>query len=261
MDIEAGEINIGINKFKSLSKSKHCFSEENAFHSNFDSINKKKKFTPNKRFMRSKIFKSSMHNKYLKDLLNDPLNPYSTNWPNSFLKYGFQMGLNYKTIHFGVPSLRMKQLNKKVMLPPVYKIKYNQYTDNNKELKTSENLVTYYNKDKTVKSLNMYLNLKVKSEEEMKEQWKKEILEKYNLQKKEVKESDEEEEEEEEGEEEEDDEEEEEHKEKEEDDSGDNKDNDSKEEGEEESDEEGEGEGEGEDEDEDEEENEEESDK
>ena len=243
LDIEAGEINIDINKkMKSIRKNRNCFSEENDFHLHNDNNANNKKFTPNKRFMRSKIFKSNMYNnKYLKELLNDPLNPYSTNWPNSFLKYGFQMGLNYKTIHFGVPFLRMKQLNKKVMLPPVYKIKYNQYTDNNKELKTNENLVTYYNKDKTVKSLNLYLNLKVKSEEQLKEQIKqqcqKEILEKL---KEELKEQEKEEEEEEE-EEEEDEEEEEEGEEEEENDKGkdsrDNKDNESEEENEEESDE------------------------
>ena len=123
----------------------------------------------------------------MRDLINNPLNPYATNWPNSFLKKGFQLGLRYNTIHFGVPSLRIKQLNKKIFLPPVYKVKYNQYTDNNKNLKTTEDIVTYYNKDKTIKSLNLYLNLKVKSEAEIMEEYKKKIINELNLIKKEKK--------------------------------------------------------------------------
>ena len=74
----------------------------------------------------------------------------------------FKLGFNYKKIHLGVPSLKMKQLNKKVMLPLIYKIKYNQYTDNNKELKTNKNIAPYYNKDEIIKSLKLYLNLKQK---------------------------------------------------------------------------------------------------
>ena len=151
--IETLEIN---KKFKSPEKILHLNKDNNII---------KKKFTPNKTFISSKIFKSNIHNnnRYYNDLLNNPLNPYSANWSNSFLKYGFQMGFNYKKIHLGVPSLKMKQLNKKVMLPPIYKIKYNQYTDNNKELKTNKNIASYYNKDETIKSLNLYLNLKQKS--------------------------------------------------------------------------------------------------
>ena len=141
----------------------------------------------------------------MRDLINNPLNPYATNWPNSFLKKGFQLGLRYNTIHFGVPSLRIKQLNKKIFLPPVYKVKYNQYTDNNKNLKTTEDIVTYYNKDKTIKSLNLYLNLKVKSEAEIMEEYKKKIINELNLIKKEKKKNEQEEDEEDEEEEEEED--------------------------------------------------------
>ena len=170
-------------------------------------------------YIQSKIFKTSNNRKYYRDLIDNPLNPYATNWPNSFLRRGFQLGLNYNTIHFGVPNLRIKQLNKKIVLPPVYKVKYNQYTDNNKDLKKNEDIVTYYNKDKTIKSLNLYLNLKVKSEAEMLKEYRKKIMNELNIDIKEedIKESKENENqekninnEEEEGEEEEDDEEEEE---------------------------------------------------
>ena len=61
-------------------------------------------------------------------------------------------------------------MNKKVLLPPVYKVKYNQYSDSKN---TNENIITYYNKDKTIKSLNLYLNLKEKSEAELLKEYKK----------------------------------------------------------------------------------------
>ena len=148
---------------ETLEINKKFKSPEKILHLNKDNNIKKTKFTPNKIFIYSKILKSNIHNnRYYNDLLNNPLNPYSANWSNSFLKYGFQMGFNYKKIHLGVPSLKMKQLNKKVMLPLIYKIKYNQYTDNNKELKTNKNIAPYYNKDEIIKSLKLYLNLKQK---------------------------------------------------------------------------------------------------
>ena len=142
------------------------------------SIKDKKEKTP------SNILKSSQstNKKSIKDFINNPYNPYSTNWQNSFLRKGFLLGIKYTNkIHLGVPSLSVKQLKKKVILPPVYNVKYNQYSDNNKEIKSNENIVTYYNKDKTIKSLNLYLNLKEKTEAEMMQECKKKIMKELNI--------------------------------------------------------------------------------
>ena len=141
----------------------------------------------------NKSSNSNNKNKYIKDLINNPNNPYSTKWQNSFLKKGFQLGLKYNKIHFGVPSLKIQKLNKNIILPPVYKIKYNQFSDNNNDIKAKENIVTYYNKDKTIKSLNLYLNLKEKTEAEMMKECREKIMKEFN-----IKENEEEEEEEEE---------------------------------------------------------------
>ena len=77
----------------------------------------------------------------------------------------------------------------------MYKIKYNQFSDNNNnDIKTKENIVTYYNKDKTIKSLNLYLNLKEKTEAEMMKECREKILEELRQKQKEEEEEEEEEE-------------------------------------------------------------------
>ena len=53
------------------------------------------------------------------DLLNDPHNPYSTIWPNKFLKVNYNMGIHYTDIEQGVPQLKIKNLKSK-NLPPLY---------------------------------------------------------------------------------------------------------------------------------------------
>jgi 3-methyladenine DNA glycosylase AlkC len=62
---------------------------------------------------------------------NDPFNPYLTNWQNSFLKIGYNVGFHYNKLKEGVPLLRIQKLRKKVVLPPLYKIKYNKFTEKN----------------------------------------------------------------------------------------------------------------------------------
>ena len=57
--------------------------------------------------------------KIIVDLLNDPNNPYSTIWPNRFLKVNYNMGIHYTDIEQGVPQLKIKNLKKK-NLPPLY---------------------------------------------------------------------------------------------------------------------------------------------
>ena len=213
-------LNTSNNRFKTLESQRNYFSEGKQIlslnKSNLQnktlSIKDKKEKTP------SNILKSSQstNKKSIKDFINNPYNPYSTNWQNSFLRKGFLLGIKYTNkIHLGVPSLSVKQLKKKVILPPVYNVKYNQYSDNNKEIKSNENIVAYYNKDKTIKSLNLYLNLKEKTEAEMMQECKKKIMKELNIiekeediesEDKEEDENEEEEEDEEEGEENEDDE-------------------------------------------------------
>ena len=61
---------------------------------------------------------------------NDPFNPYLTNWANSFLKIGYNVGFHYSELQKGVPLLRIQKLKKKVILPPLYKVKYNKFTEN-----------------------------------------------------------------------------------------------------------------------------------
>ena len=185
-DINNNNLNISNNHFKSLENQRNYLSEGKQIlsinKSNLQnktlSIKDKKEKTP------SNILKTSQSTckKSIKDFINNPYNPYSTNWQNSFLKKGFQLGIKYNNkIHLGVPSLSVKHLKKKVILPPVYNVKYNQYSDNNKELTSNENIVTYYNKDKTIKSLNLYLNIKEKSEAEMMQECKKKIMKELNI--------------------------------------------------------------------------------
>ena len=73
--------------------------------------------------------------KYLKrkykaniNIFSDPLNPYLTNWPKSFLKLGFNAGIWANKNIDGVPILRIQKLRPKLEFPPIYKIKYNQFS-------------------------------------------------------------------------------------------------------------------------------------
>ena len=185
-DINNNNLNKSNNHFKSLENQKNYLSEGKQILSSNKSnlqnktlsIKDKKEKTP------SNILKTSQstYKKSIKDFIINPYNPYSTKWQNSFLKKGFQLGIKYTNkIHLGVPSLSVKQLKKKVILPPVYNVKYNQYSDNNKEITSNENIVTYYNKDKTIKSLNLYLNIKEKTEAEMMQECKKKIMKELNI--------------------------------------------------------------------------------
>ena len=74
-----------------------------------------------------------------KDWNNDPLNPYFINWQNSFLKIGYNVGFHYKEFQEGVPILRIQKLKKKVVLPPLYTVKYNKFTEN-KNATNEENI-------------------------------------------------------------------------------------------------------------------------
>ena len=67
--------------------------------------------------------------KFMKVKFGDPLNPYMTNWPSSFLKIGYNVGFHFNQYQKGVPLLRIQKLKKNVVFPPLYTIQYNKFTD------------------------------------------------------------------------------------------------------------------------------------
>ena len=72
------------------------------------------------------------------NLYYDPNNPYLTNWANSFLKIGYNVGLHSKENQDGVPILRIQKLKPKVILPPIYKVKYNQFSETKNKVNYNE---------------------------------------------------------------------------------------------------------------------------
>ena len=74
------------------------------------------------------------HEKFMKVKFGDPLNPYMTNWPSSFLKIGYNVGFHYNQYQKGVPLLRIQKLKKNVVFPPLYTIQYNKYTDDKNQI-------------------------------------------------------------------------------------------------------------------------------
>ena len=61
-----------------------------------------------------------------------------TNWANSFLKIGYNVGLHSNQNQDGVPILRIQKLKPKVVLPPIYKVKYNQFSETKNTLNNNE---------------------------------------------------------------------------------------------------------------------------
>ena len=76
-------------------------------------------------------FSSKKQEKNIKVKWGDPLNPYMTNWPSSFLKIGYNVGFHCYEYQKGVPLLRIQKLKKNVVFPPLYTIQYNKYTEKN----------------------------------------------------------------------------------------------------------------------------------
>ena len=74
-------------------------------------------------------FSTGKHEKFMKVKWGDPLNPYMTNWPSSFLKIGYNVGFHYNQFQKGVPLLRIQKLKNNVVFPPLYTIQYNKYTN------------------------------------------------------------------------------------------------------------------------------------
>ena len=103
-------------------KFRTIFSDEQKTESDYEK--KYKKMIFNKR--RNK-------NKYNINIYSDPLNPYLTNWTRSFLKLGFNAGICSNKVQDGVPVLRIQQLRPKLEFPPIYKVKYNQFSEESNE--------------------------------------------------------------------------------------------------------------------------------
>ena len=109
------------------------------------------------------VKKKNKLNKYNIGIYSDPLNPYLTNWTRSFLKIGFNTGIWANKAQYGVPLLRLQRLRPKLEFPPIYKIKYNQFSEE-KNYKNNYNIT--YNDNKKINdeysldsSLNNFFNL------------------------------------------------------------------------------------------------------
>ena len=72
-----------------------------------------------------------------KSIRGDTLNPYSTNWPSSFLKIGYSSGFYYDDYQDGVPILRLKRIANKVILPPIQNSRYSQISEKIEERTTT----------------------------------------------------------------------------------------------------------------------------
>jgi hypothetical protein len=72
-----------------------------------------------------------------KSIKGDTLNPYSTNWPSSFLKIGYSSGFYYDDYQDGVPILRLKRIANKVILPPIQNSRYSQISEKIEERTTT----------------------------------------------------------------------------------------------------------------------------
>ena len=107
--------------------------KETGIEDNDDNLNIKKYKNKKEYYSKGKSHKKK---KTKNNLFYDPLNPYLTNWPSSFLKIGYNVGFHSNEVMDGVPVLRIQKLKQKVVLPPIYKVKYNQFTEN-KNYKTN----------------------------------------------------------------------------------------------------------------------------
>ena len=93
--------------------------------------------------IKKKYYSCGKYNKRKKQkniLYYDPLNPYLTNWANSFLKIGYNVGLHSNQNMDGVPILRIQKLKPKVVLPPIYKVKYNQFSETKNNINNDESV-------------------------------------------------------------------------------------------------------------------------
>lgn len=69
-----------------------------------------------------------------KSLRGDNLNPYSINWPSSFLKIGYSSGFYYDDYQDGVPLLRVKKIRGKIILPPIQNSRYSRISEKMKDI-------------------------------------------------------------------------------------------------------------------------------
>ena len=87
------------------------------------------------------------------NIKGDNLNPYSTNWPSSFLKIGYSSGFYYDDYQDGVPILRLKRLRHKIILPPIQNSRYSQISE-----KIGENQTLNFNYMSRQERINYILN-------------------------------------------------------------------------------------------------------
>ena len=119
---------------------KQIFSEDQKTESNEVEFRQKIKLMSKKRKNKTNI-----------NIYSDPLNPYLTNWTRSFLKIGFNTGIYANKTREGVPLLMAHRLIPKLEFPPIYNIKYNQFSKSKKFGENNEEKI--YNNDKNNKSL------------------------------------------------------------------------------------------------------------
>ena len=121
-------INTNTNKF--MQNTQNFFNPTqrnfNTFRKNFDIYDKERE---QGFFNRITLYPNFNENDETKSLRGDNLNPYSTNWPSSFLKIGYSSGFYYEDYQDGVPILRLKKIRNKIFLPPIQNSRYSQISE------------------------------------------------------------------------------------------------------------------------------------
>lgn len=126
--------------------------------------------------------KKCLHNKYKANIniFSDPSNPYLTNWPKSFLKLGYNAGIWANKIIDGVPILRIQKLRPKLEFPPIYKIKYNQFSKM-KNNDTSDDEENDFNHKKIYNNKYYFTQTNFKKNKNVDKEDKEESLDKKNI--------------------------------------------------------------------------------
>ena len=121
-------INTNTNKF--MQNTQNFFNPTqrnfNTFRKNFDIYDKERE---QGFFNRITLYPNYNENDEIKSIKGDNLNPYSTNWPSSFLKIGYSSGFYYEDYQDGVPILRLKKIRNKIILPPIQNSRYSQISE------------------------------------------------------------------------------------------------------------------------------------
>ena len=122
----------------------------NLFKSNFEYTDREKE---EGFYNRITLYPKNLEQEDHNSLKGDNLNPYSTNWPSSFLKIGYSSGFYYDDYQDGVPILRLKKLRNKIILPPIHNSRYSQFSE-----KVNDNFSTNFNYLSRQERINYILN-------------------------------------------------------------------------------------------------------